>query len=351
MGKAGKPWRTGKGAEEEEPYSWRYWRGPWRQAADDSGWYAGAVTPRFPAYDAVGTKGTAKGSAPSTRVETTKDPESMLVKALQDNINQARKAEQRVRTLLATRNKKQEMWLTFLDGMKQAYLQELARHQKDVAKLDTDLETALAVQEQARQQLRVIVTAGPEPVQDAQAMQDAEWEELQQTWQQEQTQVEDAGSVLQRALSACGLDHQKLIAATSRVSQLQAAPRYAVPEGCIPSDPFQLSPTATGPPGLSSRATTPLRLKHTTDKGHRAPIKPVVTPSPKTPVPEKSLHAKLEKAREAAARDEGVAMRPFGVRPPAGTEGGAPAVEPKPPETVDVDQETEANKAGLHHMG
>ena len=259
------------------------------------------------------------------------DPESQLVKTVQENINTARKAEQRVRALIATRNQKIEMWRQYLDGMKKAYLKELQRHQRDVEKIDGDLEGALVVQEDARKSLRNVFRERIDGPQETQTGRDDGWRQMTEQWTHENEQAHDSEGVLHRALHSVGIDKDKLLAAVRKpLSPSQMPPYDASGFGL---DAKLLSPTQCRGLDLSTPTTTPTRSRPTAGRPRQA-VKPPTVPKVKTESPGPRLGTKLEQARVAAKADEGQALKPFGKTLKPGPPGAPPP--DKTQEKIDI---------------
>ena len=151
--------------------SWGYWPGTWRsprsRGREWENWQQEPEVPAFPSYDgkprAIALKRDSQADTarklPSA-AETEEDPGGMLTTELQDFVNLARKAEQRVRSLTAARKQKDTLWAKWQEEMKQAYLKETMRHEKAVETLERDLQHALAAREDARQNIREYVQRG-----------------------------------------------------------------------------------------------------------------------------------------------------------------------------------------------
>ena len=356
MGKTGKPWKKADDNGYGD-YSWQYWSGSWPQPPSHWGWEPEQSPQRaliFPAYDQVKGGGKSSKTKGQDWRDTEGDPEAYLVNTIQDNINKARRAEQKVRALIATRNKKAEMWKRYVDSMKASYLQELQRHQRDVTKVETELETALAQQEEARKILRSTFNFDKDPRQMERAAQETAWQEMTGQWRQEREQAEDANAVVKRAMEACGVDRDKLLQAVTRAASPRGATRaaYAPPPGLFPDPWAAASPSMTAPPGaeaVKTPTTTPTRAKSNSAK--RQPIKPAVVPPVKKSPQEAALKTKLDHVRERLVREGGDTFRPTdGLH----TQKDLPVKEPASIEIVDDDdlmtEEPDAPPDGLHNL-
>ena len=294
MGKSGKQWQQDKAKYPD--YSWPYWSGPWRQSSEEWGWHPQEPSAHFPSYDRMKGSGKMKGGKGSADY-LGDDPESQLVKTVQENINAARKAEQRVRALIATRNQKIEMWRQYLDGMKKAYLKELQRHQRDVDKIDGDLEGALAVQEDARKSLRNVFREGIEGPREMRAGKEDGWRQMTEQWTHESEQAHDSEGVLHRALHSVGIDKDKLLAAAQKPLSPSQMPSYDASGFGL--DARLLSPGKYRGLDLRTPTTTPTRSRPTAGRQRQA-VKPPTVPRVKTESPGPRLGTKLEQAREGS---------------------------------------------------
>ncbi|OLP89331.1 hypothetical protein AK812_SmicGene29223 [Symbiodinium microadriaticum] len=178
---------------------------------------------------------------------------SSFVDAFQGLLNQARKAEQRVRSLTATRTLKQQQWANYQEKMKKSWMAEQQRFNKAMEKVSTDLEAALAAQEAARDQL-VCWTDKSRAAPVAPPQNDSEWESMVGDWQQEQMEAEDARSVLQRAWAGRATDRTippqmpQQAGVTGRPQQGYATISPVRGPGNLPADPFaQSSPPPNKP--------------------------------------------------------------------------------------------------------
>ena len=309
----------------------------------------------FPAYDQM--KGGGKGSKSKGKDEfdMNDDPESYLVNTLQDNINKARRAEQKVRALIATHNKKAEMWRQYVDSMKASYMQELQRHQKDVSKVESDLEAALAMQEEARRVLRSTISLEQDPRRAARAAQEEAWQEMTGQWRQEREHSEDANAVLQRALAACGLDREKFLQAVNSASSPSSAQRasYGPPPG-FPADPWANSPsmpTMPAPPKQEAAKTptaTPTRTRQP-NSADRKPVKPVVVPPMQKPKPGGGHQGETRESQGASPPRRERSTQAAWESQADQAADVATAATPKEIEIVDDDSMEEADR--LHNMG
>ena len=143
---------------------------------------------------------------------------------LQECINATRRAEQKVRSLTATRRQKQQLWTKWLDDMKLSYMKEQQRHQRDMERLSKELEEAIRAQEAARASCRA-VAIGELAVED-EAMGDdaAGWDGMLQEWRAERADSENSDAVLRRALAA-----PQRLRSEGSTQQFSTPPRRGVP--------------------------------------------------------------------------------------------------------------------------
>ena len=234
--------------------SWGYWPGTWRsprsRGREWENWQQEPEVPAFPSYDgkprAIALKREAQADTarklPSA-AETEEDPGGMLTTELQDFVNLARKAEQRVRSLTAARKQKDTLWAKWQEEMKQAYLKETMRYEKAVETLERDLQHALAAREDARQNIREYVQRGGMPrEEDAGAMEELDWDSMTSQWKREQKETDAPQAVLNRALqpAPAGLPTGPQTAGQGGLMTQEAAARLhghrrqPLPSGCRP---------------------------------------------------------------------------------------------------------------------
>lgn len=108
------------------PQSWQVWSGSWPR--NQRGAEQHQRQTEFPHYDAKSTtKGAQKGKKGWEEIED-ENPSDPWNSALQDGLNNARKAEVRVRQLTATRQVKMRQRQQYEKKLKRSYLQERQRH-------------------------------------------------------------------------------------------------------------------------------------------------------------------------------------------------------------------------------
>ena len=179
------------------------------------------------------------------------DPADAFTQFLQDSINTTRKSEQKVRSLAATRARKEALWGKYVEDMKMTLQREHLRHQKEMERITADLQAAPLVQEDARAHLR----RSWEAIAIAMESDDTTWDAMLASWQAEQQETVASHAVLTRALGAAVT--QDGAATMQPLDEIfQTPPRKGTPVPPM-SSPSVLAPNAsTTPPGLP-RTTDP----------------------------------------------------------------------------------------------
>ena len=333
--------------------SWQYWPGAWSPKGHDPSSWSHGSTQVFPAYDdqkrvqalakaSAFPKGHSKGKA-AEQWGPAPDPSDSWTQFLQDAINSTRKAEQRVRSLAATRAKKEALWTKYLEDMKQTLQREHLRHQKEVERVSADLQAATLVQDDARAHLRQsweAVARGSLPAAEAMETEGDTWEAMLTSWQTEQHEKMASHAVLQRALgSAAQVEspmpsfrdavhtppRRGLTAPTMTPPAVAAAAAHTPPGLSRTTDPYMTSP---GPMTMPDQE---LAQGHTEDQEQDTAPEPPLPSRPKsteprTPVKKlpagvhhaaaslhKEISDKLEQKRSHLAHQQGNAMQPFRV--------------------------------------
>ena len=211
MGKGG-PAPRGGGQQYSE--RWRYWPGAWhsprsRNKSWDSwdAWRQEVPEPSFPSYDgksqtvALKKEAQAEGDRRPARAEADEDPGSMMTAELQEYVNATRKAEQRVRSLTATKKQKEDLWTKWQDDMRKAFLKEAARHDKAIENLTRDLNIAVAARDEARLNIRnYIANGGNAADMERPEDDDFDWTSMTNRWRQEQQDTDAPQAILRRAM-------------------------------------------------------------------------------------------------------------------------------------------------------
>ncbi|CAE7324796.1 rps25, partial [Symbiodinium sp. CCMP2456] len=292
---------------------------------------------------------------------------------LQQLLNVARRAEQRVVKLMQQRDKAKAQWDAWDQEMKQAFLREKRKFAQNSERLERDIAEALNQQEQAR-----LMVFGP-GLPAAQEMfptadEDRSWEIAREAWEKEA--ANDMDGVLERAVAqarAAGLTPFTPMRArpVQPMTPNSAMPaRSAVAGGALTSsgveDPYLATVTENGPaPSWTPPATGPASMsarppgldtgsrqspKHpgqrdfglprqmTAEAPPREDIKSATMLPPAKATRNISLEEKLEARR--AAELQSMALRPFGV-------GGLinMAAGPKPTGLVDDDSDEDKHMA------
>ena len=193
MGRGKKqPWKE----DDSYQHTYQLWRGayspqlrsdpqqrPWRQphAAPPP-----SKAASFPTYTNMpqNVKDAPTRAAPS--VEAAPKPRGR-VHGIQHLLNAARKAELKVHRLQAAKTRREDQWSAFNKGLKESFLREQARFQRDTLKADQDIQEAEIEQDRAYQIVRAaFLGEGPPPdVEMVPDAQDEQWEQLRAGWAQE----------------------------------------------------------------------------------------------------------------------------------------------------------------------
>ena len=267
-----------------DAYYWQYWDGAWsprQKWAKDPG---SAIQAIFPAYDdrvlaqrlkheLTGGKGSKDKGAflrDATDLDSS-DPGAALVPGVQDTLNLARKAEQKVRSLTRTRQQKQALWTKYEEDLKMSLMKQYSRHQRDMERLSEELALAMQAQESARAKLRAIAL-GEEVLEGSPTGPSAEWDQMVTSWKAEQKETEAAEAVLRRALGS-HVEREQLTAFRAYLSSVgcstpprrgpQVPPMTPPPVGQAPTTTTQHHPAgqqlgqeqssqSVSPPGLLS---------------------------------------------------------------------------------------------------
>ena len=336
MGKQNKQWGGGYSyvPYTQDAYSqattWQYWDGAWKGKDTRKG----AGRNPFPAYDdkaraqQLAKEERAAGNRPTSSMSLYEDPGSAMTHDLQECINAARRAEQKVRSLTATRKQKQALWTKWLDDMRNSYLREQQRHQRDMDRLSQELEMALKAQEAARAGCRAVaigeMTAGGEAVDED----TAGWDEMLADWKAERANSEGPDAVLRRALATS----DRLVTTPPRRGTQSLPMTPPAPSGAaavrtqdhsqIVRDPYMVSPshstlpetTTAGPEEVAQEeAPTAAAAQRPRSTTQRQPIKQLPKAIPHAVSPSMGLADKLASKRAQYAEQvyQNPAMQPF----------------------------------------
>ena len=237
-------------------------------------------------------KGKSKGKAQTEDV-TMEDPDGQLVDDFQTAVNATRRAEQKVRQLTQTRERKEAQFSAYMEELKKSYLKEYTKYRRAQDKLSEDMQQALQAQEEARHNLRNMALRQQLPKEPS--SEESQWEEMTRAWHQQRQEEQDAAAVLQRAMQG---------------------PRPPRPEGPVanPAPARKLSIEALNllaehgihvPPGLTPTATGPLPGSDAVlHGGTTGPVGPpaysAMSPTPPTPRPMHPAEGPLPTERAAA---------------------------------------------------
>ncbi|CAE7485179.1 unnamed protein product [Symbiodinium sp. CCMP2592] len=385
----GKSWKPNKGDKQyprdggAESY-YRLWRGayspraPWRNPSD-----ADYNAVAFPSYTQVAPKAT----APTPSSETKPPPGEMQL--LQKAVTAAKKAENKVRKVVADRDTNSRQWDQYLENMKNNYIQEFLKHQKDQAWFQEELESALVQQETARQAVKRAIQGEPiqeDPGTGREQEIATSWQNMRDAW--ERPMDVDFLGVIQRAMESMAPDGAAPAPGPKRLRPevvgqffspeafafMQAQAGFAsaaAAHGAAPTppEPFPSHPPPPGfghpgkePGSSASQAdtsggappqkmeTSPAHPGMREPGQHRVPtyaepprsdVKTATKVSPGGRVdPHGSLAQKLDAKRQQELQR--TAMQPFGI-------------QRKPPETSDGqvldDQDSDQDPEELHRAG
>ena len=150
--------------QDQRDKGWQYWPGAWSASPKNAPWKKDWQKDNhaFPPYDAK-TYGSDKPGANNAANE---GMEIGIVQELQRAINQARKAESKVKRLHYEREERQAQWRKWEQDLKRTYSKEKNRFISAMNKNEGEMQEAIRQQEQARNNLRH-VASGDEDAQDA----------------------------------------------------------------------------------------------------------------------------------------------------------------------------------------
>ncbi|CAE7232845.1 hypothetical protein AK812_SmicGene42996 [Symbiodinium microadriaticum] len=289
-----RPHYGGNGGRQEPQRPWRVWPGAFspgqhRQKPE---------VPPFPRYDSRPLPTSQRSQNYSSGTEgQTEEGRGFLVNDVQQFINMARKAEQRVKSLSHSRRQREAQWEKYVVDMKATLQQEYQRHQQSLSKLDEDLQLAHQHQEESRSRLcHVIEMSMGRRAQEAGRPNDQQWEEMVNQWEQEASSRSNPLEVVRRAYSGApppdfGISSTPMPPSTAPVPGANGEPTFHLDPAWGPGPPsgFPTMPPPTAPPH-------PERAD-----GARGQVK-ARTP-PKKADPGISLAAKLDHKRSCGSLD------------------------------------------------
>ena len=357
---------------------------PWRESNNKEAAHASS----FPAYDSMPSA--ARDPRPNHLDVVTQQGRSH---GLQGLLNAARKAELRLQKLLRAKERAAEQWETFQRGLKDSFIKEQTRYNKNGAKLDRDIAEATAEQDKAYEDIQQSVLRGGEvpdaPMAAAEA--EASWDRMRSGWENEDADAmshvlrraveapRTAASVAMRQLNPAvqellvSLGAIPAWAASAQAGgdlrapiapQVPVAPEASHADGpVLPSTSTAPSETRSGAPHQGKadmqispahpgqRDMTAARVP-TTVEAPRPGIK-AATMAPTTAGAPHSLLADKLDAKRAHAKSQ--AMQPFrggGAPPPGNADGSAvPVEDPSDQEMDGADAKDGPQSPGLGRMG
>ena len=239
------------------PATWQKHKQKQQQQSQDKG--------AFPQYDArqVDVKQAERENL--VQITEVRQPgtssDATLVKDLQHLVNQARKAEQKVKRILTDQCTKQAQWSQYEKDMKQAFLKEKQRHQEALSHLEDELLRAVQVQDEARARVRTLAAGSEQSVEDqnspCQAEDDA-WAAQVADWESGNMPTDaQFSAVLQRALAGSAPAPAATVVASPATT---TGPPVVTPKARI-STPRSPMPKAAGPAAGSVPAAPSSRLQ------------------------------------------------------------------------------------------
>ncbi|CAE7388909.1 unnamed protein product [Symbiodinium microadriaticum] len=174
----------------------RLWRGAWG-ASPSVPWRRPAEAPSpIPGYTSRPI--TSEPTTAMDRIGT--DARATLVPRVQQALNHTRKMEVRVKKLVSEKERNIKQWQAWEKDMKNKWIQEKARHARDLDRLDKDISEAVELQEEAREALQsAFLTATQVEAETVEQPSDADWDAVVQEW--DEAADLDLQGVLHRALA------------------------------------------------------------------------------------------------------------------------------------------------------
>ncbi|CAE7235584.1 unnamed protein product, partial [Symbiodinium necroappetens] len=174
----------------------RLWRGAW-SASPSVPWRRPTEAPSpIPGYTSRPVT-----SEPATAMDHMgTDARATLVPRVQQALNHTRKMEIKVKKLVNEKERNIKQWQAWEKDMKNKWIQEKARHARDLDRLDKDISDAVEMQEEAREALQsAFLTATHAEVETVAQPSDADWDAVVQEW--DEAADLDLQGVLSRALA------------------------------------------------------------------------------------------------------------------------------------------------------
>ena len=260
-------WDKQKDKQRAKPGSgyWDYWRGTQQQWGKDKqqDHHQQAKQVLVP-YDKVKVEvkdGQATDRGVGQQMAGHTGQEDLLLKHMQTCVNQARKAENKVKRLQADHQHRVLQWKQYEQDVRSAFMAERARHQRDLEQLGGELEQALQQQEAARMKVRL---AAQGPTTEVLAMEVQSEDEMDPWFELTKGDVEEKpqDDATLRAVLARAMTGPHASASTQSVDSMSAGlPRTpqthrAAPRSPTPMPvPAQINALGSGMPMAGSRLT------------------------------------------------------------------------------------------------
>ena len=242
--------------------SWSYWPGTWQ-----NGWKKDRyknpgqqeTQSLLVPYDKVKVEQKAfkdaEGSQASNPIAGAPG-EDTLVRDLQNCVNQARKAEGRVKKLVQDRQQRLAQWNQYERNVRAEFLKERARHQQDVEQIEAELGRAVQAQEAARAKVRA-AAQGSETKSSAAIPGEDEYDPCMDRiagWE-EDSPKDDAAlqQVLERAMQGAKMVVPQTGTANSSNAMMMTPPASGNPRTPCARTGQSMSSVVQGRPGTGSR--------------------------------------------------------------------------------------------------
>jgi len=282
------------------------WNYGWQQAPSSSSWSKGygkdsqgtrqrwnreqrAEQPSglFPSYEMMQTKPARTSGTTQLPADAAQADEDLLhgnsgdlVRYVQRQVNNIRKAEARIRKADIDQKQVDEKWETFQKELKASFIKERAKYHDKIGKLKVDIAEQNEYKEQAVLALQELI-ANPVKLPDRKEMETENLEAIQE-WNALTTIPEDTGADLSQLIAGAmaGGPDQKAAAKRQLKGLLQTAKAPCAVNATPPRRTNQ--PPAMTPPATSRTTTSPSGEAYTGNAG--LPTDPYMT-SPSQPLP------------------------------------------------------------------
>ncbi|CAE7466685.1 ANK1, partial [Symbiodinium sp. CCMP2456] len=213
-----KSWQSQDQSWNQPQGKWQYWSGSWPSSPR---WQRGASSRDTELrYDSVDVSSSGVEPQPVRTMEhmeaTFGEGGTVLAQEIQKSLNQARKADIRVRKVRESVELRKKQWAAYARQMKNSFLKQRQSHEADLKKLEQEEAEATAAGRDAAEHMQALALYGVAPVAEEGQPHDTAWEQLLTAAEPEQP----ASEFLSRAL------------ATARQMQLGTGPR--APARCAP---------------------------------------------------------------------------------------------------------------------